>query len=96
MTCAHKNVESVQCQIDNDDKEGVTVIAAVDAEGRKCPLTLIGKGKTQRCLAGYELPSRIARKLSRQLPNYGRLNLSLFPLTAPTSFNHEIAAYLVS
>jgi hypothetical protein len=33
MTWAHTSAESGQCQIDNDEKEGVTVIAAVDAEG---------------------------------------------------------------
>jgi hypothetical protein len=59
MTWAHTNAESVQCQIDNDEKEGVTVIAAVDAEGGKLPLTVIGKGKTERCLKGYQLPPEV-------------------------------------
>jgi hypothetical protein len=36
------------------------------------------------------------RKVSKPLPSGGRLSLSLFPLAAPTSFNHSIAAYLVS
>jgi hypothetical protein len=56
MTWAHKNAESVQCHIENDEKEGVTVIAAVDANGRKLPLTIRGKGKTERCLSGSQLP----------------------------------------
>jgi hypothetical protein len=51
MTWAHTSIESVQCQIDNDEKEGVTAIAAMDAAGGKLPLTVIGKGKTERCLA---------------------------------------------
>jgi hypothetical protein len=45
LTWAHTNTESVKCQIDNDRKDGVTVIAGVDAEGGKFPLTVIGKGK---------------------------------------------------
>jgi hypothetical protein len=36
-------------------KKGITVIAAIDANGRKLPLTVIGKGKTERCLSGYKL-----------------------------------------
>jgi hypothetical protein len=49
----------VNVQIDNDDKEGVTVIASIDAAGNKLPLTVIGKGKTKRCLAGFRLPGEI-------------------------------------
>jgi hypothetical protein len=59
LTWAHTGIESVQCQIENDVKEGVTVIAAVDAEGGKLPLTVIGKGKTERCLNGYQLPPEV-------------------------------------
>jgi hypothetical protein len=47
MTWAHTSIESVQCQIDNDDKEGVTVIAVVDVVGGKLFLTVIDKGKTE-------------------------------------------------
>jgi hypothetical protein len=43
----------------NDEKEGVTVIAAITATGEKLPLTLIRKGKTQRRLAGYHLPGDV-------------------------------------
>jgi hypothetical protein len=35
MTWVKKGAESVQCQIANDDKEGVTLIAAIDANGGK-------------------------------------------------------------
>jgi hypothetical protein len=52
---AHKNLESVQCLIENNEKEGMTVIAAVTAAGIKLPLTVIGKSKTPRCLAAFHL-----------------------------------------
>jgi hypothetical protein len=55
LTWGLKGADSVQCNIDNDDKEGVTVIGAINAAGKKLPLTVIGKGKTLRFLAGYEL-----------------------------------------
>jgi hypothetical protein len=38
--------ESVGRQLGNDEKEGVTVITAIDAAGNKVPLGIIGKGKT--------------------------------------------------
>jgi hypothetical protein len=46
LTWAEKGAESVPCSISNDEKEGVTVIAAVNAAGNKLPLTVVGKGKT--------------------------------------------------
>jgi hypothetical protein len=58
-TWAPTGAESVHCIVDNDDKQGVTVIAAISAAEEKLPLTVIGKGKTQRCLAGYDLPSEV-------------------------------------
>jgi hypothetical protein len=57
LTWAKRGAESVSCKIENDEKFGVTAIAAVDALGTKHPLTVIAKGKTARCLAGYQLPS---------------------------------------
>jgi hypothetical protein len=42
-------------RIENDEKEGITVIAGVDAAGGKLPLTIIGNGKTPRCLSGFNL-----------------------------------------
>jgi hypothetical protein len=59
LTWAMKGAESVNCMVDNDDKEGVTVIAAIIAVGEKLPLTAIGKGKTDRCIKGYCLPPEI-------------------------------------
>jgi hypothetical protein len=52
LTWAHTSAESVQSQMDNDEKGRVTVIAAVDAEGAELPLTVIGKGQTKRRLWG--------------------------------------------
>jgi hypothetical protein len=59
LTWAKAGTESVQCQIDNDEKQGVTAIAAIDFAGNKLPLTIIGKGKTERCLKGYDLPPEV-------------------------------------
>jgi hypothetical protein len=58
-TWATTGTESVSVQIANDDKEGITAIAGVDATGMKLPLTVIGKGKTPRCLAALDLPPEI-------------------------------------
>jgi hypothetical protein len=43
LTWAEKRAESVPCDISNDEKERVTVIAAIDAAGNKVPLTVVGK-----------------------------------------------------
>jgi hypothetical protein len=51
LTWAKAGTEAVQCLIDNDEKQGVTAIAAIDFAGNKLPLTIIGKRKTERCLA---------------------------------------------
>jgi hypothetical protein len=59
LTWATRGAESVPCIIDNDEKEGITVIAAIDAAGSKLPLTIIGKGKTPRCLAALNLPAAV-------------------------------------
>jgi hypothetical protein len=57
--------ESATCHIENDAKQGVTVIAAIDALGHKLPLTVIGRGKTSRCLAGFNLPDDIWGETSK-------------------------------
>jgi hypothetical protein len=56
--------ESVHCRVDNDEKQGVTVIAANNAAGEKLPLKVSGNGKTRRCLVGYELPSEVWRNVA--------------------------------
>jgi hypothetical protein len=47
---------AVACTVDDSEKEGVIVIAGIDAAGTKLPLTVIVKGKTKRCLTALELP----------------------------------------
>jgi hypothetical protein len=49
----------VTCRIEDDEKAGITAIAAITAEGEKLPLTVLGKAKTPRCLAGLELPDSV-------------------------------------
>ena len=58
-TWATTGTESVSCLIQNNDKEGVTAIASVDATGTKLPLTIIGKGKTSQCLRALGLPPEV-------------------------------------
>ena len=55
LTWALKGAETINCYIGNDPKDGVTVLATIDANGIKWPLMIVGKGKTKRCLKGYEL-----------------------------------------
>jgi hypothetical protein len=64
LTWATKGSQSVHCQIDNNDKEGVIVIAAIDPAGNKLPLHIIGKGKTRRCLAGFQTPEEVGTSFS--------------------------------
>jgi hypothetical protein len=45
--------------VDNSEKDGVPVIAGVDATGTKLPRTVIGKGKTPLCLTALNLPPDI-------------------------------------
>jgi hypothetical protein len=59
LTWAKAGTASVQCQIDNDEKQGVTAIAAINFAGKKHPLTIIGKGKTERYLNGFDLPAEV-------------------------------------
>jgi hypothetical protein len=58
-TWSPRGKESVHCTIQDDEKAGITAIAAIDAAGNKLPLTVIGKGKTRRCLAGYRWPDGV-------------------------------------
>jgi hypothetical protein len=59
LTWAEKGAESVHCYVQNDEKEGVTVIAGITAAGEKLPLTIIGRGKSTRCLAGFQLSPEV-------------------------------------
>jgi hypothetical protein len=56
LTWVCAGAESLPCVISNDEKEGITAIAAVDARGQKLPLTITGKGKIPRCLTALNLP----------------------------------------
>jgi hypothetical protein len=51
--------EIVSWIADDNEKEGVTVITGIDAGGMKLPLTVIGKGKTKRCLAALSIPPEV-------------------------------------
>jgi hypothetical protein len=51
----------------------VAVIAAIIMDGVKLPLTIIGKGKTLRCLVGSKLPMCVDRDFSLS----GRINTNL-------------------
>jgi hypothetical protein len=59
LTWAKKGRGSIQCMIQNNDKEGVTAIAGIDYAGNKLPLMVIGKGKTPKCLKNLAIPDRI-------------------------------------
>jgi hypothetical protein len=56
LTWASVSAESVSAFIANDAKQGMTVLATINAIGEKLPLMIVGQGKTDRCLAGYHLP----------------------------------------
>jgi hypothetical protein len=42
--------------IENYEKEGIKVIAAVDVAGTKLPLTIFGRSKTPRYFSALDLP----------------------------------------
>jgi hypothetical protein len=54
----------VSCHIENDPKEGVIVITGISAAGEELPLTIIGRGKTAKCLAGFQLPVEVWSEIS--------------------------------
>lgn len=41
--------DAVQVKIDGNEKQGLTVLASVTASGKKLPLLILAKGKTERC-----------------------------------------------
>jgi hypothetical protein len=59
LTWAETGTETVTCHIQDDEKAGVTAIAAITADGEKLPLTVLGKGTTPRCLLGFQLPDSV-------------------------------------
>jgi hypothetical protein len=56
-----RGAESVRVTVDDDAKDGVIAIGAVDAAGGKLPLTVVGKGKTLRCLKRDEPPPEVGK-----------------------------------
>jgi hypothetical protein len=54
----------VKCQIDNSQKEGVTVIAGIDAAGTQLPLPIIGEEKTKRGRSGFHAPNEVWKNFS--------------------------------
>jgi hypothetical protein len=54
-TCAGKSGECLNVQIDNDDKEALTAIAA----GNEFPLTIVGKEKTKRGFTRFQPPGDV-------------------------------------
>lgn len=48
-TWAETGFENVQIRVNGNKKECVTALATIAADGTKCPLFLIAKGKTARC-----------------------------------------------
>jgi hypothetical protein len=62
-----KGAESVHCNVDNDDKAGGTVIAAVEAAGTKLPLARAKRKDVRRDIhchrkSGGSIPNRDGRR----------------------------------
>ena len=55
MTWANKGSKTVNCNVNNDIKQGITVLATISKSNIKLPLMILGKGKTMRCLNNYML-----------------------------------------
>ena len=55
MTWANKGAKTVNCNINNDIKQGITVLATISKSNKKLPLMILGKGKTMRCINNYML-----------------------------------------
>lgn len=57
MTWACRGTKTINCDINNEVKEGITVLATITKSGTKLPLLVLGKGKTERCLRKFSLAS---------------------------------------
>jgi hypothetical protein len=55
-TWAGPGSEAISSIIDETEKKGITVITGIEASGAKLPLTVVGNGKTQRCLVALNHP----------------------------------------
>jgi hypothetical protein len=58
-TWADTEREVVSYIVDENEKEGITVIAEIYAADPKLPFAVAGKGKTQRCLVVLNLPLEV-------------------------------------
>ena len=48
-TWAETGSQNIQIQVNGNTKDSITVLATIAADGTKCPLFLVAKGKTERC-----------------------------------------------
>ena len=48
-TWAETGSQNVQIRVNGNPKDSITVLATIAADGTKCPLFIIAKGKTERC-----------------------------------------------
>ena len=53
LVVAEKGCDSVKLIFSSSEKQSVTAIGAITADGRKLPLWVIAKGRTQRCLKKF-------------------------------------------
>jgi hypothetical protein len=58
-TWSKKETESGNFEIENDQKEGLSVIPSIDLAGEKLRLMALGKGEAQRCLKQYRFPRTV-------------------------------------
>ena len=60
MTWRRTGSDAVQVRMNGNEKQGLTVLASVTASGKKLPLLILAKGKTERC-EQTQLPENIGR-----------------------------------
>ena len=48
-TWAETGSQNIQIRVNGNPKDSITVLATIAADGTKCPLFIIAKGKTERC-----------------------------------------------
>jgi hypothetical protein len=72
--------EAVSCIIDENGKGAIMVVAGIDSAGTKLPLTVVGKGKTHRCLVVLNLPPEVWSITSSTSWNTGDVICNYFRL----------------
>ena len=48
-TWAETGSQNIQIHVNGNPKDSITVLATITADGTKCPLFIVAKGKTERC-----------------------------------------------